>query len=122
MLVEKDIPFTSTCEHHFVPIVGKAHCAYFSSGKVVGLSKINRIVHYFAHRPQVQERLIVQIANELKEALNTEDVAVVIEAEHMCISTRGIEDKGSMTVTAEYCGKFKEESVKGEFLQFLKGE
>ena len=122
MLVEKDIPFTSTCEHHFVPIVGKVHCAYFSSGKVVGLSKINRIVHYFAHRPQVQERMTVQIANELREQLKTDDVAVVIEAEHMCISTRGIEDKGSMTVTAEYSGKFKEEHIKSEFLQFLKGE
>ena len=119
MLVEKNINMNSTCEHHFLPIVGKAHVAYFSNGKVIGLSKINRIVDYFARRPQVQERLNVQIANELKKALDTEDVAVVIDAKHMCVSSRGIQDESSSTVTAEYCGKFKDKAVREEFLKYL---
>ena len=119
MLVEKDITFYSNCEHHFVPIIGKAHCAYISSGKVIGLSKINRIVQHFAKRPQVQERLTVQIASELKEALQTEDVAVVIDAAHLCVSSRGISDITSRTVTSQYFGKFQEERFKNEFLNHI---
>ncbi|MBA3680078.1 MAG: GTP cyclohydrolase I FolE [Bacteroidetes bacterium] len=119
MLVEKDITFYSNCEHHFVPFFGKAHLAYISNGNVIGLSKLNRIVQYFAKRPQVQERLTMQIANELKEALNTEDVVVVIEAKHLCVSSRGIKDESSSTVTSFYGGKFKEEQAKNEFLNYL---
>ncbi len=119
MLVEKDITFYSNCEHHFVPIIGRAHVAYFSSGKVIGLSKINRIVNYFAKRPQVQERLTVQIANDLKALLETDDVAVVIDAEHLCVSSRGIQDVNSSTVTAHFDGKFKEEGTKSEFLSYI---
>lgn len=119
MLVEKDITVFSNCEHHFVPIYGKAHVAYISSGKVIGLSKLNRIVEYYSKRPQVQERLTVQIANELKQALQTEDVAVVIDAQHMCVQSRGIRDSGSSTVTAFYGGKFEEEATKREFLSYL---
>lgn len=119
MLVEKDITFHSNCEHHFVPIFGKAHVAYISSGKVIGLSKLNRIVQYFAQRPQVQERLTRQIAEELKRALDTEDVAVLIDAKHMCVSSRGVNDVTSSTITAEYSGKFKEPETKKEFLKYL---
>jgi GTP cyclohydrolase I len=115
MLVERDITLHSYCEHHFVPIMGKAHVAYISSGKVIGLSKINRIVRYFAKRPQVQERLTEQIAAELKKVLETEDVAVIIDADHMCVSTRGVEDTASSTVTVHYSGKFKEGQQKQEF-------
>ena len=106
MLVEKDITFYSNCEHHFVPIIGKAHVAYISSGKVIGLSKLNRIVQYFAKRPQVQERLTNQIAVELQTVLETEDVAVIIDAKHLCVSSRGIKDDTSATVTSFYGGKF----------------
>jgi len=119
MLVEKNINMNSTCEHHFLPIVGKAHVAYISNGEVIGLSKINRIVDYYARRPQVQERLTVQIANELREILKTDDVAVVIDAKHMCVSSRGIQDESSSTVTAEYSGKFKDKAVRDEFLRYL---
>jgi len=119
MLVEKDITFYSNCEHHFVPIIGKAHVAYISNGQVIGLSKINRIVEYYAKRPQVQERLTVQIANELKEVLGTEDVAVVIDAEHLCVSSRGVKDVNSSTVTAQFHGKFKEEAARREFLGYI---
>lgn len=119
MLVEKNINLNSTCEHHFLPIVGKAHVAYVSSGQVIGLSKINRIVDYFARRPQVQERLTVQIANELKRILKTEDVAVVIDAKHLCVSSRGIQDEGSSTITSEYGGVFKDQVRKDEFLKYL---
>lgn len=119
MLVEKNINLNSTCEHHFLPIVGKAHVAYISSGQVIGLSKINRVVDYFARRPQVQERLTVQIANELKRILKTEDVAVVIDAKHLCVSSRGIQDEGSSTITAEYGGVFKDQSRREEFLKYL---
>lgn len=121
MLVEKDIKVHSFCEHHFVPIIGVAHVAYFNSGKVVGLSKLNRIVDYFSKRPQVQERLTVQIVNELKEALGTEDVAVIIDAKHMCVSLRGVEDTSSSTITASYTGAFQKEEVKKEFLQYVFG-
>ena len=119
MLVEKHINMNSTCEHHFLPIVGKAHVAYVSSGQVVGLSKINRVVDYFARRPQVQERLTVQIANELKRILKTEDVAVIIDAKHLCVSSRGIQDESSSTITAEYGGVFKDPHRKEEFLKYL---
>ncbi len=106
MLVEKDITFYSNCEHHFVPIIGKAHVAYISSGKVIGLSKLNRIVQYYAKRPQVQERLTQQIANDLTEALGTEDVAIVIDAKHLCVSSRGVKDDTSSTITTYYGGVF----------------
>lgn len=119
MLVEKNIGLNSTCEHHFLPITGKAHVAYVSSGQVVGLSKINRIVDYFARRPQVQERLTVQIADELKRILKTEDVAVIIDAKHLCVSSRGIQDEGSSTITAEYGGVFKNQQRKEEFLKYI---
>ena len=119
MLVEKHISFYSNCEHHFVPIIGKAHVAYISSGKVIGLSKLNRIVRYFAARPQVQERMTVQIANELKQILQTEDVAVVIDAKHLCVSSRGIKDETSSTVTSEFSGKFLDAQTRNEFLKFL---
>jgi GTP cyclohydrolase IA len=119
MLVEKDITFYSNCEHHFVPIIGKAHVAYISSGKVIGLSKINRIVQYFSKRPQVQERLTVQIAQELSQALETEDVAVVMDAAHLCVSMRGIQDDTSRTITSQFLGKFKEEATKAEFLKYI---
>jgi GTP cyclohydrolase I len=119
MLVEKDITFYSHCEHHFVPIYGKAHVAYFSSGQVIGLSKINRIVQYFAKRPQVQERLTVQIAEELKRVLDTDDVAVVVDATHMCVSSRGVGDTNSRTGTAHFDGKFKDQNIKNEFLNYI---
>jgi GTP cyclohydrolase IA len=120
MLVEKDITFFSNCEHHFVPIIGKAHVAYISNGKVIGLSKINRIVQYYAKRPQVQERLTVQIAKALRDLMHTEDVAVVIEASHLCVSSRGIQDVNSLTVTSQFHGKFAEEATKTEFLSYIK--
>ena len=119
MLVEKDITFYSNCEHHFVPIIGKAHIAYMSNGKVIGLSKLNRIVQYYAKRPQVQERLTMQIAKELRTALGTEDVAVVIDAKHLCVSSRGVQDVNSSTITSYYGGKFKDEARKNEFLKYL---
>ncbi|MFT5848310.1 MAG: GTP cyclohydrolase I [Psychroserpens sp.] len=106
MVVEKNISFYSNCEHHFVPIIGKAHVAYISSGKVIGLSKLNRIVQYYANRPQVQERLTNQIAEDLKVILDTEDVAVIIDAKHLCVSSRGIKDDTSTTITTYYGGKF----------------
>ena len=120
MLVEKNITVYSTCEHHLLPIVGKAHIAYISSGTVIGLSKMNRIVDHFAKRPQVQERLNIQIVRELQRALNTEDVACVIDAKHLCVNSRGIQDVDSSTVTAEYGGKFKKEAIRREFLDYIK--
>lgn len=122
MLVEKDITFYSHCEHHFVPIYGKAHVAYFSSGKVIGLSKINRIVQYYSKRPQVQERLTVQIGEELKSILQTDDIAVVMDASHMCVSSRGVNDTNSKTGTAFFDGKFKDQNVKNEFLNYINSE
>jgi GTP cyclohydrolase I len=119
MLVEKNISFYSNCEHHFVPIMGKAHIAYISNGAVVGLSKLNRLVDYFAKRPQVQERLTMQIAKELQKDLGTDDVAVLIDAKHLCVASRGVEDDTSSTVTAFYGGKFKDEKVREEFLRYL---
>ena len=119
MLVEKDITFYSHCEHHFVPIYGKVHVAYVSSGNVIGLSKINRIVQYFAKRPQVQERLTVQIGKEMQRVLNTEHVGVVIDANHMCVASRGVGDTNSKTGTAYFNGKFKDENTKREFLNYI---
>lgn len=119
MLVEKDITFYSNCEHHFVPIYGKAHVAYISNGQVIGLSKINRVVQYFARRPQVQERLTIQIAEELKRVLNTEDVAVVIDAVHLCVSSRGVQDNDSKTVTSHFGGKFNDEASRREFFTYI---
>ncbi len=122
MLVEKNITVYSTCEHHLLPIVGRAHVAYISNGTVVGLSKMNRIVDYYAKRPQVQERLNMQIVQELQEALGTQDVACVIDAKHLCVNSRGIRDIESSTVTSEFGGKFKEEAVRREFLDYIKLE
>ena len=119
MLVEKDITLHSYCEHHFVPIIGRAHIAYISSGKVIGLSKLNRIVQFFAKRPQVQERLTMQIANELREVLETDDVAVIIDAKHLCVSTRGVNDVNSSTITAAYHGKFEDEATRQELLRYV---
>jgi len=120
MLVERNITLHSTCEHHFVPILGVCHVAYFATGKVMGLSKLNRIVKYYAKRPQVQERLTEQIAAELKRSLQTEDVAVYIDAEHLCVKTRGIEDCASSTVTSHYSGRFKDAGVRSEFLSAIR--
>jgi len=119
MLVEKDIKVHSYCEHHFVPIIGKAHIAYISNGQVIGLSKINRIVEYFSKRPQVQERLTEQIADDLKKVLKTENVAILIEAEHMCVAMRGVKDYGSSTTTSSYYGKFLETDTRNEFLKYV---
>jgi len=119
MLVEKNISVHSTCEHHLLPIVGRAHVAYVSTGSIIGLSKINRIVDYFARRPQVQERLTMQIADELQRVLNTEDVAVIIDAKHFCVAARGIQDTISSTVTAEYSGCFESESKRQELLRYI---
>jgi len=120
MLVEKNISVYSTCEHHLLPIVGKAHVAYISNGTVVGLSKMNRIVDYFAKRPQVQERLTIQIVKELQDVLKTEDVACVIDAKHLCVNSRGIKDIECSTVTSEFGGKFKEKETRREFLDYIK--
>jgi GTP cyclohydrolase IA len=122
MLVERNINVHSFCEHHFVPIMGKANVAYISDGHVIGLSKINRIVDYYARRPQVQERLTVQIAEELKKVLHTEDVAVIIDADHMCVELRGIKDHGSSTTTSSFHGKFLEEKYRNEFLTYVYGK
>ena len=120
MLVERDITFSSACEHHFLPIVGKAHIAYVSSGKVIGLSKLNRIVEYYGRRPQVQERMTLQVFNELKEALKTDDIIVLVEAEHLCVSTRGVNDKTSLTATLEYGGVFTDPQMRNEFYQLVR--
>ncbi len=122
MLVEKDITVYSTCEHHFLPIVGKAHVAYFSEGKVIGLSKMNRIVDYYAKRPQVQERLTMQVVKHLQEHLGTEDVACIIDAKHLCVNSRGIRDIQSSTVTSEFGGKFKDLEVRKELLNYIRME
>lgn len=122
MLVEKNIVVYSTCEHHLLPIIGRAHIGYISKGKVVGLSKMNRIVEYYAKRPQVQERLTMQIVQEMQSILGTEDVACVIDAKHLCVNSRGIKDIDSSTVTAEYAGKFKDSNTRKEFLQYIQME
>ncbi len=120
MLVEANISFNSTCEHHFLPIVGKAHIGYVSSGKVIGLSKLNRIVDYYSRRPQVQERLIMQIFNELKTVLETDNVIVVMEATHLCVSSRGIKDESSYTSTIQYGGIFDEKENRNDFFNLIK--
>ena len=117
MLIESNITFNSSCEHHFLPIVGIAHIGYISSGKVIGLSKMNRIVQYYGKRPQVQERMTLQIFNELKTALQTDDVIVVVEAEHLCVSTRGVNDKSSKTTTVEYGGQFCDSQIRNDFFK-----
>ncbi|MGA9637597.1 GTP cyclohydrolase I FolE [Flavobacterium sp.] len=122
MLVEKNITLYSTCEHHLLPIIGRAHVAYISNGTVIGLSKMNRIVEHFAKRPQVQERLTMQIVQELQDALGTQDVACVIDAKHLCVNSRGIKDIESSTVTSEFGGKFKENQTRREFLDYIKLE
>ena len=120
MLVEKDIVVYSTCEHHFLPIVGRAHVGYISKGKVIGLSKMNRIVEYYAKRPQVQERLTMQIVKAMQDALGTDDVACIIDAKHLCVNSRGIKDIESSTVTAEYGGAFKDnEQLRKEFISYI---
>jgi|TARA_X000001036_G_scaffold438966_1_gene488331 GTP cyclohydrolase I len=123
MLVEKNINLYSTCEHHLLPIVGKAHVAYISNGTVIGLSKINRIVEYYSKRPQVQERLTKQIVGELQKVLKTKDIACVIDAKHLCVNSRGIKDIDSSTVTSEFGGKFKyDKTTKDEFLKYIQLE
>lgn len=122
MLVEKNISFHSACEHHLMPIIGKAHVGYVSSGRVIGLSKINRLVKYYARRPQVQERMTLQILEDLKDVLNTDDVAVVIEAKHMCVIARGVADEASSTVTTEFSGRFLESDVQHRFLEFVRSD
>jgi GTP cyclohydrolase IA len=119
MLIERNIPVYSYCEHHFVPIIGKVHIGYISKGDVIGLSKLNRIVHYFAKRPQVQERLTVQIAEYLKKVMNIEDVAVVMDAEHLCVASRGVRDTGSSTVTTSFHGRFVDVETRKEFISLL---
>lgn len=120
MVIEKNIQVTSFCEHHFLPFIGKAHVAYISKGKVIGLSKINRLVDYFSRRPQVQERLTLQIADALSEAMGTDDVAVFIDSKHLCVSTRGIKDQTSSTITSEFRGAFKEKETQQKFIDFIK--
>jgi GTP cyclohydrolase I len=119
MLVEKNINFYTNCEHHFVPFFGKAHVAYISSGKVIGLSKLNRLVEYFSKRPQVQERLTMQIGKALQTVLQTQDVAVMMDAKHLCVSSRGVKDDSSNTITSFFGGKFQEENTKSEFLKYI---
>ena len=121
MLVEQDITIDSSCEHHFLPIVGHAHIGYIPKEKVVGLSKINRLVDYYSHRPQVQERLCLQIMKDLQKTLETDDVIVIVHAKHLCVSSRGIKDKDSFTTTVEYGGRFEEEQIRNEFYGLLKG-
>ena len=120
MLVEKNITIYSYCEHHFVPITGKAHIAYFPKNHLIGLSKLNRIAQYYAKRPQVQERLTMQIANDLKETLQTDDVAVIIDADHMCVASRGVNDVNSSTITSSYNGRFLNDEIKKEFLSHIR--
>ena len=119
MLVEKNINFYTNCEHHFVPFFGKAHVAYISSGKVIGLSKLNRLVEYFSKRPQVQERLTMQVGKALQTVLQTQDVAIVMDAKHLCVASRGVKDDSSNTITSFFGGKFQEESTKMEFLKYI---
>ncbi|MDQ1090296.1 GTP cyclohydrolase I FolE [Siphonobacter sp. SORGH_AS_1065] len=119
MLIERDITFHSACEHHFMPIIGKAHVGYIAGPHVIGLSKINRLVDYYARRPQVQERLCLQIFTELKDILQTENVIVVVEAEHLCVSTRGVKDATSRTITLEFGGQFKQQAIRKEFFQLI---
>ncbi|MGB5850524.1 MAG: GTP cyclohydrolase I FolE, partial [Ignavibacteriaceae bacterium] len=120
LLIEKNITIYSYCEHHFVPIIGKAHIAYFPKNHVIGLSKLNRIARYYSKRPQVQERLTIQIANELRETLQTEDVAVIIDADHLCVASRGVNDVNSSTITSSYHGKFLNDDIRKEFISHIR--
>ncbi len=120
VVIEKNIQVNSFCEHHFLPFIGKAHVAYISKGKVIGLSKINRLVDYYSRRPQVQERLTLQIADAISDAMNTEDVAVYIDSKHFCVSMRGIKDHASSTITSEFRGAFKEKEVQQKFIDFIR--
>lgn len=120
MVIVKDIQVTSFCEHHFLPFIGKAHVAYKSTGKVIGLSKINRLVDYYSRRPQVQERLTLQIANGISKAMETDDVAVFVDSKHLCVSTRGIKDTTSSTITSEFRGDFKNKDTQQKFIDFIK--
>jgi GTP cyclohydrolase IA len=122
MLIEQNITIDSSCEHHFLPITGHAHIAYIPKDKVIGLSKINRLVDYYSHRPQVQERLCLQILKDLQETLDTEDVIIVINAKHLCVSSRGIKDKNSFTTTIEYGGVFKNSECRNDFFGSLKSK
>ena len=122
MLVEQNITVDSCCEHHFLPITGFAHVAYVPKEKVIGLSKINRVVDYYSHRPQVQERLSLQILKELQDKLDTKDVIVMISAKHLCVSSRGIKDKNSLTTTIEYGGCFENENIRKDFFTIVEGE
>ena len=119
MLVKQNITIDSTCEHHFLPITGTAHVAYIPEDRIIGLSKINRLVSYHAHRPQVQERLCMQIKKDLQQALNIESVMVVISAKHLCVTSRGIKDKSSYTTTIEYGGEFNNVETRNEFFNCL---
>lgn len=120
MLIEQNINLNSSCEHHFLPITGKAHVAYIPGDKVIGLSKINRLVEYYSHRPQVQERLCLQIVKDLQETLGTDDVIVVVQAKHLCVSSRGIKDQDSFTTSLEYGGAFKDPAIRNEFFSAIK--
>ena len=119
MLVEQNITIDSSCEHHFLPITGYANIAYLPKDKVIGLSKINRLVDYYSHRPQVQERISLQILNDLQKTLETDDVIVMITAKHLCVSSRGIKDKSSYTTTIEYGGEFNDVEKRNEFFTCL---
>jgi len=120
MVVVKDIELYSNCEHHMLPIIGKAHIAYIPNGKVVGLSKIPRVVDVFARRLQIQEQLTEQIADAIDEAIAPKGVAVVIDARHMCMEMRGVQKISSTTVTSALRGKFKEDkSIKDEFMNII---
>jgi GTP cyclohydrolase I len=119
MLIEQNITIDSACEHHFLPIVGHASVAYIPKDKVIGLSKINRLVDYYARRPQVQERLVLQILKDLQQVLDTKDVIVSVTAKHLCVSSRGIKDQSSYTTTLEYGGCFSETAIRNEFLKII---
>ena len=120
MLVEQNITIDSACEHHFLPIIGHADVAYIPKDKVIGLSKINRLVDYYARRPQVQERLVLQILNDLQRVLGTEDVIVSVTAKHLCVSSRGIKDQSSYTTTIEYGGCFSQTAIRNDFFKIIK--
>lgn len=119
MVMEKDIPFYSLCSHHFVPFYGRAHIAYIPNEKIVGLSKMPRILEFYARRPQLQERLTEQVAGFLAEKLAPQGVMVVIEARHLCVEMRGVKKSGASTVTSAIRGIFYNRPVREEFLDLL---
>lgn len=121
MVIVKDIEFFSQCEHHLLPFFGKAHVAYVPNGKVIGLSKIPRLVDVFARRLQVQERLTRQVGEAIQEAINPQGVAVILEAQHLCMMMRGVEKQHSSTVTSAMLGVFKEQiQTRNEFLSLVR--